>query len=79
MTKGNRTGVWRNGTRTVTQTVNAANQIADFSYDASGNLTSDGTATSTAKPPAAAARGFAHTQDRAAISYMESNRSKNDR
>jgi YD repeat-containing protein len=42
---GNRTGVWVNGTRTVTQTFNAANQVSGFSYDAAGNLTNDGTAT----------------------------------
>jgi uncharacterized protein RhaS with RHS repeats len=42
---GNRTGVWLNGTRTVTQTFNAANQIDGFSYDAAGNLTGDGTTT----------------------------------
>jgi RHS repeat-associated protein len=42
---GNRTGVWLNGTRTVTQTFNAANQVAGFSYDEAGNLTNDGTAT----------------------------------
>jgi RHS repeat-associated protein len=41
---GNRTGVWLNGTRTVTQTYNAANQVNGFSYDAAGNLTNDGTA-----------------------------------
>jgi RHS repeat-associated protein len=41
---GNRTGIWLNGTRTVTQTFNAANQVAGFSYDAAGNLTGDGTA-----------------------------------
>jgi RHS repeat-associated protein len=42
---GNRTGVWVNGTRTVTQTFNAANQVDGFTYDATGNLTDDGTAT----------------------------------
>jgi RHS repeat-associated protein len=42
---GNRTGVWLNGTRTITQTFNAANQVDGFSYDEAGNLTDDGTAT----------------------------------
>ena len=42
---GNRTGVWVNGTQTVTQTFNAANQVVGFTYDAAGNLTGDGTAT----------------------------------
>src|SRR5262249_27351509 len=42
---GNRTGVWVNGTRTLTQTFNAANQVDGFIYDAAGNLTSDGTTT----------------------------------
>jgi YD repeat-containing protein len=36
--------VWLNGTRTVTQTCNAANQVTGFSYDAAGNLIGDGTA-----------------------------------
>ena len=38
---GNRTGVWLNGTRTVTQTFNAANQVDGLSYDAAGNLLND--------------------------------------
>jgi RHS repeat-associated protein len=37
--------VWVNGTRTVTQTYNAANQVSGYSYDAAGNLTNDGTTT----------------------------------
>ncbi len=41
----NRTGVWLNGTRTVTQTFNAANQVDGFTYDAAGNLTNDGATT----------------------------------
>jgi RHS repeat-associated protein len=44
---GNRTGVWLNGTRTVTQTFNAANQVNGYTYDAAGNLTNDGSATYT--------------------------------
>ncbi len=42
---GNRTGVWLNGTRTITLTHDAANQVGGFSYDAVGNLTNDGTST----------------------------------
>jgi RHS repeat-associated protein len=44
---GNRTGVWVNGTRTLTQTHDAANQVSGWSYDAAGNLLSDGSATMT--------------------------------
>jgi RHS repeat-associated protein len=42
---GNRTGVWLNGTRTLTQTFNAANQVDGFTYDAAGNLINDGATT----------------------------------
>lgn len=42
---GNRTGVWLNGTRTVTQTYNAADQVDGYSYDAAGNLANDGITT----------------------------------
>jgi RHS repeat-associated protein len=37
--------VWLNGTRTLTQTFNEANQVDGFTYDAAGNLTDDGSAT----------------------------------
>ena len=40
---GNRTGVWVNGTRTQNLTYNAANQVSGWSYDAAGNLLTDGT------------------------------------
>jgi YD repeat-containing protein len=40
---GNRTGVWVNGTRILTQTFDAADQVVGGSYDAVGNLLSDGT------------------------------------
>ena len=39
---GNRTGVWVNGTRTQNYSYNAANQVQGWSYDAAGNLLSDG-------------------------------------
>jgi RHS repeat-associated protein len=42
---GNRTGVWVNGTRVLTQTFDAANQVVGWSYDAAGNLLNDGTTT----------------------------------
>ncbi len=42
---GNRTGVWVNGTRTQQYTYNAANQVTGWSYDAAGNLLSDGSQT----------------------------------
>jgi RHS repeat-associated protein len=37
--------VWVNGTRVVTATYDAADQVVGWSYDAAGNLTSDDTAT----------------------------------
>ncbi len=42
---GNRTGVWLNGTRVLTQTFDAANQVVGWSYDAAGNLLDDGSST----------------------------------
>ena len=42
---GNRTGVWLNSTRVVTQTFNTANQVDGFTYDAAGNLSNDGSTT----------------------------------
>ena len=42
---GNRTGVWVNGTRTQNYSYNAANQVTGWSYDAAGNLLSDGSQT----------------------------------
>ena len=35
--------VWVNGTRTQNLTYNAANQVSGWSYDAAGNLLTDGT------------------------------------
>ena len=43
---GNRTGVWINGTQTQSLSYNAANQVDGWSYDAVGNLLSDGTQSS---------------------------------
>jgi RHS repeat-associated protein len=43
---GNRTSVTTNGSTTTT-VYNAANQVVDWSYDAAGNLLSDGSSTST--------------------------------
>ncbi len=42
---GNRTGVWLNGTRVISQTHDAANQVVGWTYDAAGNLLDDGTTT----------------------------------
>jgi RHS repeat-associated protein len=42
---GNSTGVWVNGTRMLTQTYNAADEVNGWTYDAAGNLTDDGTHT----------------------------------
>ncbi len=42
---GNRTGVWINGTRVLTLTHDAANQVEGWEYDAAGNLLNDGTTT----------------------------------
>ena len=39
---GNRTGVWVNGTQTISQTYNAADQVTGWQYDPAGNLLSDG-------------------------------------
>ena len=44
---GNRTGVWLNGTRVLTHTFDAADQVVGYTYDAAGNLTNDGTTTYT--------------------------------
>ena len=46
---GNRTAIQRNETAPITYTYHAANQATttDWSYDAAGNLTSDGTHTYT--------------------------------
>lgn len=38
----NRTDVWTNGGLTAHQDYNAANQVSGFTYDAAGNLTSEG-------------------------------------
>jgi YD repeat-containing protein len=43
---GNRTEVWENGVQTQSHQYNAANQVIGWSYDAAGNLLSDGTHTS---------------------------------
>jgi RHS repeat-associated protein len=43
---GNRTEVWENGVQTQSQSYNAAIQVIGWSYDAAGNLLSDGTHTS---------------------------------
>jgi RHS repeat-associated protein len=40
---GNRTGVWTDGTQTQNLSYNAANQVTGWTYDAAGNLLSDGT------------------------------------
>jgi RHS repeat-associated protein len=40
---GNRTGAWVNGVQTESRSYNAANQVVGWTYDAAGNLTSDGT------------------------------------
>jgi RHS repeat-associated protein len=42
---GNRTGVWVNGTRILTQTYNIADEVVGWTYDHAGNLTDDGTHT----------------------------------
>jgi RHS repeat-associated protein len=42
---GNRTPTWVNGARTTQHTYTAANQVVDWTYDAAGNLTHDGTTT----------------------------------
>jgi RHS repeat-associated protein len=42
---GNRTGVWVNGTRTITHTHDATDQVSGWSYDLAGNLLNDGSAT----------------------------------
>jgi RHS repeat-associated protein len=42
---GNRTGVWVNDVRTVTQSFNAVNQVVGWTYDEAGNLLDDGTNT----------------------------------
>jgi RHS repeat-associated protein len=44
---GNRTDGWTNGTLTNHHDYNAANQVIGWTYDAAGNLTNDGTTTST--------------------------------
>jgi RHS repeat-associated protein len=44
---GNRTDVWQNGVLAPTIRYDAANQVDDFTYDAAGNLLSDGTRTLT--------------------------------
>ncbi|GAB4199358.1 MAG: hypothetical protein OHK0022_19520 [Roseiflexaceae bacterium] len=44
---GNRTGVWVNGSRTVTLAYDAANQVQGWQYDAAGNLLNDSTTTQT--------------------------------
>ncbi|NJM08578.1 hypothetical protein HC891_23920 [Candidatus Gracilibacteria bacterium] len=43
---GNRTGAWEDGVQVQSRSYNAANQVIGFSYDAAGNLLSDGTTTS---------------------------------
>jgi RHS repeat-associated protein len=40
---GNRTGAWVNGVQTQNMSYNAANQVIGWTYDAAGNLLSDGT------------------------------------
>jgi YD repeat-containing protein len=40
---GNRTGVWQDGLQTQNLSYNAANQVVGWTYDAAGNLLSDGT------------------------------------
>jgi YD repeat-containing protein len=42
---GNHTGVWVNGTRVLTLTHDAANQVDGWDYDDAGNLLNDGTST----------------------------------
>src|SRR5512145_627392 len=43
---GNRTALYQNGVLTQQHSYNAANQVDGWSYDAAGNLTNDGSATS---------------------------------
>ena len=42
---GNHTGMWVNGVQPANYTLNDANQVIGWSYDAAGNLLSDGTTT----------------------------------